>query len=50
MKIGIRLPKTGEDHVTKEISFILQKRLKMLAALNFYGERICNNHCQEIND
>jgi hypothetical protein len=50
MKIGIRLPQTGEDYATKEnIIHLAKERGKMPAALNFYEECVRNNYCQEIN-
>jgi hypothetical protein len=49
MKIGIRLPQTGEDYATKENIIHLAKETENAAALNFYEECVRNNYCQEIN-
>jgi hypothetical protein len=52
MKIGIRLPQTGEDYATKENIIHLAKETENAAALNFYEECVCNKwsyRCNESN-
>ena len=50
MKIGIRLPQTGEDYAAKENIIHLAKETENAGCFKFYKERVRNNHCQEIND